>query len=217
MEYVCNHALRILSFCLSFIVSVVGTECGNEFIASFERMLNESWIDQNENITLDTSLWSPGQPNGGDIQTCSSYKIDSGKYLDISCSTKKCFVCSWKNQPLFTLRGVCANSQIDTHFVLRTEIEFDKNIFFYGLGKNSIIFDKEKNAWLIVEDNSYDLIGLDNTSARPKNILGTLWLDSYDSHHTPVGTYKWNLTDKCNNVLPLKLTSVSYGIKHTYH
>ena len=194
---------------------MVGTKCGNEFIASFERMPNESWIDQIENITLDSGLWSPGQPNGGDIQTCTSYKINSGKYLDISCWDKKCFVCSWKNQPLFTLRGVCAKSQIDTHFVLQAEIEFDKNIFFYGLGKNSIIFDKEKNAWLIVEDNYYDLIGLENTSARPKNILGTLLLDSHDSHHTPVGTHKWNLTDKCNNVLPLKLTSVSYGIKHT--
>ena len=110
------------------------------------------------------------------------------------------------------LRGLCSKSQIDTQFVLRPEIEFDKNIFFYGLGKNSIIFDKEKNSWLIVEDNAYDLIGLENTSARPKNILGTLWLDSSDSHHTPVGTHKWNLTDKCNNVLPLKLTSVSYSI-----
>ena len=192
-----------------------GTKCGNEFIASFERMPNESWIDQNENITLDTSLWSPGQPNGGDIQTCSSYNTNSGKYLDISCLNKKCFVCSWKNQPLFTLRGVCAKSQIDTHFVLRPEIEFDKNVFFYGLGKNSIIFDKEKNAWLIVEDNAHELIGIENTSARPKNILGTLWLDISDSHHTPAGAHKWNLTDKCKNVLPLKLTSVSYSIKHT--
>ena len=178
-------------------------------------MTNESWVDRNENIMLDNSLWYQGQPNGGDIQTCSYYKIWNGKYLDSSCSFKACFVCSWKNQPLFTLRGVCANSQIDTHFVLQAEIEFDKNIFFYGLGKNSIIFDKKKNAWLIVEDNTYDLIGLENTSARPKNILGTLWLDSSDSHHTPAGAYKWNLTDTCKNVLPLKLTSVSYSIKHT--
>ena len=204
---------------------MVGTECENEyqFIASFRRMPNESWIDQNENITLDNSLWSPGQPNGGDIQTCSTYQISSGKYLDSSCLFKSCFVCSWKNQPLFTLRGLCAKSEIDTQFVLRPQLDFDKNVFFYGVGKNSIIFDKEKNSWLIVEDKAHELIGPENTSARPKNILGTLWLDNSDSHHTPVGTQLWNLTDRCNSLLPLKLTSVSHRktnshfLKHTYH
>ena len=190
-----------------------GTECDDEqFIASFKRMPNESWVDQNESIMIQNSLWSPGQPNGGDLQQCSTYRRISGKYYDCSCLYKSCFVCSWRYQPLFTLRGLCSKSQIDTQFVLRPQLDYDKNIFFYGLGKNSLIFDKEKNAWLIVED---DLIGLENTAARPKNILGTLLLDSYDSNHTPVGTHQWNLTDKCNNVLPLKLTSVSYGIKHT--
>ena len=200
----------------SFLVSVSGTACNGKFIAPFRRMHNELWVDQNDDMMMiSNSLWFQGQPDGGDFQKCSTYKTIHGKYYDTSCSYKSCFICSWKYQPLFTLRGLCAKSQVDTQFVLRPELDFDKNIFFYGLGKNSIIFDKKKNAWLIVEDNTYDLIGLENTSARPKNILGTLWLDSYDSHHIPVGTHKWNLTDKCNNVLPLKLTSVSYGIKHT--
>ena len=189
---------------------MIGTKCGNVFIAPFRRMPNESWVEENENIMLDNSLWEPGQPNGGDVQKCSIYRLSSGKYFDVSCLYKSCFVCSWKYHPLFTLRGLCPMSQIDTQFVLRPQLEFDKNVFFYGVGKNNIIFDQEKHSWLIVEDEDYELIGPDNTSVRPKNILGTLWLDSSDSHHTPVGTHKWNITDKCNSVLPLKLTHVSY-------
>ena len=176
-------------------------------------MHNELWVDQNDDMMMiSNSLWFQGQPDGGDFQKCSTYKTIHGKYYDTSCSYKSCFICSWKYQPLFTLRGLCAKSQIDTQFVLRPELDFDKNIFFYGVGKNSIIFDEEKHSWLIVEDKVQELIGSENTSAsaRPKNILGTLWFDSDESHHTPVGTHKWNLTDKCNNVLPLKLTHVSY-------
>ena len=172
-------------------------------------MPNESWVDESENI-MANSLWSAGQPNGGDLQKCSTYSIVSGKYYDCSCLFKSCFVCSWKYQPLFTLRGLCAKSQIDSQFVLRPKLEFDKNVFFYGVGKNSIIFDEEKHSWLIVEDKAKDLFGPENTSIRPKNILGTFWLDKTDNRHTPVGTQLWNLTDKCNNLLPLKLTSVRY-------
>ena len=190
-----------------------GTECRNSFIAPFKRMANESWVDQNENIMINKSVWFPGQPNGGEFQKCSTYGITErydGKYFDDSCLVKSCFVCSWKYQPSFALRGLCAKTQIDTQFILRPQLDFDKNIFFYGVGKNNIIFDVEKNSWLIVEDKEYQLIGPENTSLRPKNILGTLWLDNSQSHHTPVGTHKWNLTDKCDNVLPLKLTHVSY-------
>ena len=172
-------------------------------------MSNESWVDQNENVFIQNSLWSLGQPNGGDIQKCSAYNINSGKYYDDSCFYKACFVCSWIYQPLFTLRGLCAKSQIDTQFVLRPKLEFDKNIFFYGVGRNNIIFDSAKHSWIIVEDKAEDLIGPENTFARPKNILGTLWLDKSDNPHTPVGTHLWNLTDRCSNELPLKLTGVS--------
>ena len=193
----------------SLSVSVVGTECVKYFIAPFMRMPNESWVDQSENIMLDNNLWSQGQPNGGDFQKCSTYTVD-GKYYDDSCLYKGCFICSWKYQPLFTLRGLCAKSQIDTQFVLRPQLEFDKNVFFYGVGKNNIIFDEEKQSWLIVDDKDHELIGTENTSARPKNILGTLWLGNSDRHHTPVGTQLWNLTDRCNSLLPLKLTSVSF-------
>ena len=181
-------------------------------------MPNESWFDQNENIIvhLHDSLWFPGEPNGGDFQKCSSYRSSNGKYDDNSCLYKSCFVCAWKYQPLFTLRGLCPKTQIDTQFVLRTQLEFDKNVVFYGVGTNSIIFDQKAHAWLIVDDKDHELIGPGNTSAIPKNILGTLWLDSSDSHHTPVGTHKWKLTDRCNNILPLTLTKVSYRINKTF-
>ena len=174
-------------------------------------MPNELWVDQNDNMMMiSNSLWFQGQPDGGDFQKCSTYKTIHGKYYDTSCSYKSCFICSWKYQPLFTLRGLCAMSEIDTQFVLRPQLDFDKNLFFYGVGKNNIIFDKENHSWLIVEDKIHDLIGPENTSARPKNILGTFWLDNSDSQQTPVGTQIWNLTDRCNNLIPLKLTLIHF-------
>ena len=190
-----------------------GTECSKYFLASFMRMPNESWVDQNENVLIDNSLWFPGQPNGGEFQKCSMYNKIDGKYYDVSCLWKSCFICSWKYQPLFNLRGLCAMSEIDTQFVLRPQLDFDKNLFFYGVGRNNIIFDKENHSWLIVEDKIHELIGPEITSARPKNILGTFWLDNPDSHHTPVGTQMWNLTDRCNTLLALKITSVRYKNK----
>ena len=177
-------------------------------------MPNESWVDQNENIMLQDSLWIPGQPNGGDFQKCSSYTTITGKYYDTSCLFKGCFVCSWKYQPLFTLRGLCAKSQIDTQFILRPELDFDKNLFFYGVEKNNIIFDQENQSWLIVEDKTHELIGPGSAYVRPKKTLGTFWAENSDSDQTPVGTQLWNLTDRCNKVLPLKLTHVSYRHKH---
>ena len=197
----------------SFLVSVSGTACNDKFIAPFRRMQNESWVYQNDNmVMIPNSLWFPGQPDGGDFQKCSTYTTIDGKYYDTSCLYKSCFICSWKYQPLFTLRGLCAKSQIDSQFVLRPKLEFDKNIFFYGAERNNIIFDTEKHSWLIVEDKAEDLIGPENAFVRPKNILGTLWLDNSDSHQTPVGTQLWNLTDRCSNSLPLKLTKVNIEI-----
>ena len=196
---------------LFLLVSVSGTACNDKFIAPFRRMPNESWVYQNDNMMMiPNSLWFPGQPDGGDFQKCSTYTTIDGKYYDTSCLYKSCFICSWKYQPLFTLRGLCAKSQIDTQFVLRPKLEFDKNIFFYGVGRNNIIFDSVKHSWIIVEDKAQDLIGPENTFVRPQNISGTLWLDKSDNRQTPVGTQLWNLTDRCNNELPLKLTGVSY-------
>ena len=169
-------------------------------------MSNESWVDVNGNIVVEKSLWMPGQPNGGDLQTCSSYNTTLGKYYDTSCSFKSCFICSWKFPPLFRLRGLCTKTQIDNQYILRPSLEFDKNIFFYGVEPNNIIFDEARHSWLIVKDTAVDLIG---DGKRPKQIVGTFWQEDSDTGDVPVGTQAWNLTDRCNNLSQLKLTSVS--------
>ena len=74
-------------------------------MASFRRTSNKSWIDQitNKIINMD-KFWDKGQPDGTDLQPCSAYDTASGKYHDVSCSYKSCFVCGWNDEPVFTLR-----------------------------------------------------------------------------------------------------------------
>ena len=50
-------------------------------------------------------MWLPRQPNGGSLQKCATFDAENGLYYDDSCSYKSCFICSWKYQPVFKLRG----------------------------------------------------------------------------------------------------------------
>ena len=156
-------------------------------------------------------VFSKGQPNGADLLPCAEYNTDGGKYHDSSCQVKSCYVCAWNHMPVFTLRGLCGNTQLDSKYILRPEITYDGNVFFYGIEMNNIIFNKAIRSWLIVEDKMKTLIRPGPVSG-PNTIVGTFQLDKFSDHYMPVGTHLWNITDRCNNIIPLKLTQVSVDI-----
>lgn len=96
-------------------------------------------------------MWIPGEPNGGDLQDCTTYDVNNGKFYDDTCSYKSCFVCSWKNNPIVTLKGLCQNSDIDQNYIVLPQHIFNGRAYFLGFGRNSIIFDKKSRSWLIIE------------------------------------------------------------------
>ena len=83
------------------------------------------------------------------------------------------------------------------------------NILFYGFKKNNIVFNKESSSWQIVEDSRSveDLLKSGNQVLSTK-VVGTLKLHEL-ANHMPVGKHLWSLTDRCNQMMPLKLTHVS--------
>ena len=120
--------------------------CEKEYLAgTYRRALNGSWIDQISNeITDMEDIWDEDQPDGGNLQECTHYNIITGKYLDSHCPYKSCFVCGWHKFPLFTLRGLCTKTKLDSQYILRLDINFGDNVFFFGIENGNIFYNKTK-------------------------------------------------------------------------
>ena len=72
---------------------------GKWYIAPVKKMSNGSWIDRttNEVVNLDP-MWEQGQPNGGNLQNCTTYGKENAAFTDDSCSYEACFVCAWNRE-----------------------------------------------------------------------------------------------------------------------
>ena len=159
-------------------------------------------------VNLD-GLWHYGEPNGREFENCSSYS-KTGQFVDVTCEDYlACFVCLWRNEPTFTLRGLCEETKIDRDYFLLPDLTHDLHAVFFGFYKNIILFDKQMNARVIVEDPNRDLFHSSN-KIKPESIVGTLmYKDQYQMPFgMPFGLHVWNVTD-CNGNTLGKLTSVS--------
>jgi hypothetical protein len=165
-------------------------------------------IDQisNETVHLD-HMWSSGQPNGQGLQQCIEFYTSTGQFNDESCAYKTCFMCKWYAEPVFVLRGLCKNTDVDEKYVLLPDVIYGDNLFFLGLARNNILYSKEMNSWLIVTDLMSDLIKPEGTK-EPSAIIGSFQPDKF-SNQMPTGMHVWNLTTaECNGMVHLKLTGV---------
>ena len=170
---------------------------------------NGSWINQNDNEIVDMDhLWDSRSPNGNDLEKCTGFMANDSKYFDTPCKSKECFICAWKDTPLFNLRGLCTNTQVDEQFVLLPEKNFGGNLFFFGFGNTNILFSQETRSWLIVKNGLEEIFKPGGISTDSLNVVGTFKPDQSNAHHLPVGTHFWNLTENCNKVMQLKLTKV---------
>ena len=204
----CKQLPSLLNY--FFVVSTEETECQLDLIAPIKQLSNGSWEDRNTgNLVSMDDLWRPGQPNGGTFQQCTCYHTEDVNYYDEVCNYKSCFVCSWKNEPTFTLRGLCVDTQIDEQYVLLPELSYDGNVYFFGFRHTNILFNKDLGSWIIVEDLTADLFN----GERPKKIVGIFELDKFEDFQFPIGKNMWNLTDKCSQIMPLKLAPVSVNCK----
>ena len=178
-------------------------------MAPMRRSLNGSWIDQNNGRLVNMkNLWDSWSPVGRDLSECTGFWAGSCKYYTDTCKSKSWFICAWKNTPVFTLRGLCTNTQVDEQFVLLPEKTFGGTVFFFGIGNNNILFNQKTSSWLIVTDKAKEIFKPGGISTDSLNVVGTFQYDQSNTHHLPVGTHFWNLTENCNTVLQLKLTQV---------
>ena len=114
------------------------------------RSSDGSWFDYSTNQTINLDeMWHKGQPNGQPIEECLSYS-KTGQFHDTRCETSDgCFVCVWRHEPTFTLRGLCSETTIDRDYVLLPNTTYDQNVLFGVFWKDSedsifpplIIFD----------------------------------------------------------------------------
>lgn len=171
-------------------------------------MPDGSWVDLYTNEAVQTDgMWRSGQPNGEDLEECLSYDAYTGEFVDRACSNEEvlCFTCVWTKEPMYSLRGLCSNANVDTNFNLVPHLTYDKNIFFLGFVRSSILFSNEMKSWLIVEDKQKELF-LSNAT-KPTNIIGVYTPDR-SGNQLPIGMHSWNITG-CQDQLMLKLTPVS--------
>ena len=178
-----------------------------KYHSPLKKSSNGTWVNYytNQMVNLD-GLWHYGEPNGREFENCSSYS-ETGEYVDVTCEDYlACFVCLWRNEPTFTLRGLCSETTIDRDYVLLPNTTYDQNVLFWGLFKNIILFNRELDARLIVENTMDDLFD-SSQIIKPTSIMGTL-LYGQDKNQMPIGLHVWNITD-CKGKTFGKLTSVS--------
>ena len=60
-----------------FVFSVTNSCEGDQYIAPLQRFSNDSWDDLNTKeiveVEVEEKLWYPGQPNGQNLQNCTTY------------------------------------------------------------------------------------------------------------------------------------------------
>ena len=196
------------NFSLLFVVPVSENACA-DFVAPIRRSSNGTWINQTNNGIIDMEhLWDSRSPNGGALEKCTGFNGNDCKYFDYPCESKNCFICAWKDNPVFNLRGLCTNTQVNYQYVLAPEKTFGGNVFFFGIGKHNILFNQETSSWLIVKNKMQEIFKPGGISTDSLDVVGTFKPDQSNAHHLPVGTHFWNLTDNCNKVMQLKLTQV---------
>ena len=120
------------------------------------------------------------------------------KYYDFSCKSKTCFICSWQDNPVFNLRGLCTKTQVHNQFVLLPEKTFGGNVYFFGIRNNNILFNQETSSWLIVTNATKEIFKPGGISTDSLIVVGTFKPDQSNVHHLPVGTWQKIATKSCN-------------------
>ena len=115
---------------------------GHWFWAPFSYQSAGNFSDFYTGVAMPSSLWLPGQPDGGLHQQCTDWKKSSadGKVLDDGCSftaSKTGCICHFEMAPLLRLRGLCKKSKIDNHLAMKF---INGSIVFMGITGTMIHF-----------------------------------------------------------------------------
>ena len=114
----------------------------DRFWSSFIYQTEGNFTDHFTGTAIPPSTWVAGQPNGGLEEQCTQWLRSNpkGSLFDISCvylSQKLQCLCQFDESPILRMRGLCTESNIDTHFTLKT---LNGSVAFMGLTGTVIKF-----------------------------------------------------------------------------
>ena len=184
-------------------------DCSELRVSPIIRNNQGLWIDHNTEKEVDLSeKWAQFQPNGLDLQECTYYNISDGTFSDIKCDNTDCFTCTWSKTPKLLLKGLCEFAEIDHRYYLDPDLIHDDLLVFVGYRKNHIVFSKQLDSWLIIEDIPLD-------GVLPEKILAKVNMNNHGNSF-PLGTQFWEMNDsECGDIRVMKLTTVSVRILKT--
>ena len=105
------------------------------------------WVDvvRGESSSWLQLHWAPDNPSNYTNRDCAFYNLTGRSFLDGFCSELSCPVCQLPSTANnFILRGVCLESPVDTHFVMKTSSEF------LGYIQSRMLYSETKARWEIV-------------------------------------------------------------------
>ena len=85
---------------------------------------------------------------------CVHIRKENNRFYDMKCEFKFCFLCTFDQEKIFTLRGLCDDQNlIDTKYVfLHSLLSKGGEKTFRGLiGRTTITFDEAAGTWNIVK------------------------------------------------------------------
>ncbi len=176
-----------------------GLNCSHQLWAPYHKVVGSNvWYNTNTKKSFPggeaSFYWQPGQPNGGDLQTCLTMHIIDGKETiwDDSCvNTHCCFGCLFETLPKVSVRGdICSDTKIDRDYFLVT---YKSAIFFRGFSGTILELGEDRNNWKVVNERS-EQVG---------HVTGT-------DTTTPMGKGLWKFNDcsTATNTSLIKMTQV---------
>ena len=192
-----------LSFPTEWVNLEQSNDCSELRVSPIIKNNQGHWIDHKTEKEVDLSeKWAQFQPNGLDLQECTYYNISDGTFSDIKCDNTDCFTCTWSKTPKLLLKGLCEFAEIDHRYYLDPDLIYDDLLVFVGYRKNHIVFSKQLDSWLIIEDIPLD-------GVLPEKILAKVNMNNHGNSF-PLGTQFWEMNDsECGDIRVMKLTTVS--------
>ena len=190
------------------------------FYTPFQLNEDEKWVDRKGKAKPSTLPWSPSEPNGAGLQRCTHIRPDNYAIYDIFCesSAAGCPICKFTEKPVLLLKGIddymhhqkscyfqfhyffkglCPKSSVEYRYVLEIGQSTNEMLVFKGFNELFLVFNKDMSKWMISKQ-------INSSSA--DDIIGM----QVEKSATPIGLQEWNMmSEDCNGVKPLKLTSVS--------
>ena len=162
------------------------------------------WEDLHGKVLSSTQLkWYKGEPNGSGRQRC-VVTTKEYSFYDVFCYSKFCHICKWAKNPVFFLKGLCPQSNIEYRYVLKINELYHGNLAFKGFSNDYyIVYDIRKQTYVIAKSINFED---QNIPIDDDKIIG---VSSSGSNSMSIGVQTWKLYDgMCNETIKLKLTSV---------